>query len=393
MSDAFLMFHLGGCSDAIQKGVMEPEIQIAPNGNILTHAGFQDEIVEPFGRQFATVHLEHETSSYEKHFETVKALPSVDGTFPEQFLNAVKREFGLSIDELRGFRDALEQFALEQRRSVFVVRKEEIISYCATSKLTNSEVAKAMLDQFELWPRQSWDTTPKGFKSKDWYPWRFGRRLSLIWRPLLRLEGGGNPRYVLSPGLIGTNLIHVLRLYHEGLVPTDQCRTTTMKRWVGEEVNRRGHAFANKVFEAMRSVGYQARLETKISSLLNEKLTRDFGDVGVLAWRPAGRIVLAIECKDLRLAKTPNEIAEQLNQFTGQVLFNGERDDLLKHLDRCDLLNKRSQVVAENIGMKGQDIEVKTVVCFSHPVPMQYVRKRLPDVTFTTIEELQSGGF
>jgi hypothetical protein len=393
MSDAFLMFHLGGCSDAIQRGVMEPELQITPNGNILTHAGFQDEIVEPFGRQFATVHLEHETSSYEKHFQTVKAVLSVDETFPEQFLNAVKREFGLSIDELRGFRDALEHFALEQRRCVFVVHRDEIVSYCATSKLTNAKVAKAMLDRFELWPRQSWDSTPRGFRSKDWYPWRFGRRLSLIWRPLVRLEGGENPRYVVSPGLIGTNLIHVLRLYYEGLVPTDQCRTTAMRRWVGEEVNRRGHAFAYKVFEAMQAQSYQVRREVNVSSLLNVKLERDFGDIDVLAWRPGDGTVLTIECKDLRLARTPNEIAEQLNQFTGQLLANGERDDLLKHLDRCDLLKQRSQVLAENIGMKGQDIEVKTVVCFSHPVPMQYVSKRLPDVTFLTIEELKSAGF
>jgi len=387
------MFHLGGCSDAIQRGVMEPELQITPNGNILTHAGFQDEIVEPFGRQFATVHLEHETSSYEKHFQTVKAVLSVDETFPEQFLNAVKREFGLSIDELRGFRDALEHFALEQRRCVFVVHRDEIVSYCATSKLTNAKVAKAMLDRFELWPRQSWDSTPRGFRSKDWYPWRFGRRLSLIWRPLVRLEGGENPRYVVSPGLIGTNLIHVLRLYYEGLVPTDQCRTTAMRRWVGEEVNRRGHAFAYKVFEAMQAQSYQVRREVNVSSLLNVKLERDFGDIDVLAWRPGDGTVLTIECKDLRLARTPNEIAEQLNQFTGQLLANGERDDLLKHLDRCDLLKQRSQVLAENIGMKGQDIEVKTVVCFSHPVPMQYVSKRLPDVTFLTIEELKSAGF
>jgi len=250
-----------------------------------------------------------------------------------------------------------------------------------------------MLDRCELWPRQSWDTTPKGFKNKDWYPWRFGRRLSLIWRPLLRLEGGDNPRYVLSPGLIGTNLMHVLRLYYEGLVPTDQCRTSAMKRWGGEEVNRRGHAFASKVFEAMRSVGYQVRLETKIDRLLNEKLTRDFGDVDVLAWRPAGRKVLAIECKDLRLAKTPNEIAEQLTQFTGQILANGERDDLLKHIDRCNLLKERSQVLAETIGMQGQDINIETIVCFSHPVPMQYVKTRLPDVSFMTLQELELAQF
>jgi hypothetical protein len=306
---------------------------------------------------------------------------------------AVEAEFGISFDALRGFRDALADLALKKQKCVFVARKDEILSYCAKSDLTNSEIAKLVLDRFELWPRQSWDSTPQGFKKKDWYPWRFGRRLSLIWRPLLRLEGGENPRYVVSPGLIGNNLIHVLRLYYEGLVPTDQCRTTAMKRWVGKEVNRRGHAFAYKVFEAMQAQNYQARREENVSSLLNEKLEHDFGDVDVLAWRPGDKIVAAIECKDLKLAKTPNEIAEQLNQFTGQQLANGERDDLLKHLDRCDLLKQRSQVLAENIGMKGQDIEIKTVVCFSHPVPMQYVRKRLPDVTFLTIEELKSAGF
>ncbi len=143
----------------------------------------------------------------------------------------------------------------------------------------------------------------------------------------------------------------------------------------------------------MRSVGYQVRLETKIDRLLNEKLTRDFGDVDVLAWRPAGRKVLAIECKDLRLAKTPNEIAEQLTQFTGQILANGERDDLLKHIDRCNLLKERSQVLAETIGMQGQDINIETIVCFSHPVPMQYVKTRLPDVSFMTLQELELAQF
>jgi hypothetical protein len=266
MADALAMFHLGGWSDAIIKGVMQPEIRIAANGEILSHVGFRDEIVEPFGLQFASVQLEHEAVRYEKHFEPVKALPSVKAIFPEQFLTAVEAEFGVSVDAIRGFRDALESLALENKKSVFITRKDEILSYCAKSELTSVEIAEVVLNRFELWPRSSWDNTPKGFKQKDWYPWRFGRRLSLIWRPFVRLDDGKNPRYVVSPGLIGTNLMHVLRMYHEGLVPIDQCKTTAMKRWVAEEVNRRGHAFARKVFETMRSVNYQAHLELKVSS-------------------------------------------------------------------------------------------------------------------------------
>jgi hypothetical protein len=393
MSDAVAMFHFGGWSDAIIKGVMQPEIKIAANGEILSHVQFRDEIVEPFGVQFASVHLDNEMSGYERHFEPVTAIPTVKGVFPERFLAAFEAEFGVTFDAVRGFRDTIENIALEKEKCVFIARKNEILSYCEMSDLTNTEVAKVMLNRFELWPRERWDSAPKGFKRKDWYPWRFGRRLSLIWRPLVQLEHGENPRYVISPGLIGSSLMHVLRLYYEGAVPTDQCKTPEMRRWIGDEVNRRGHAFARRVFDVMKAQNYEARLEVKMSSLINDKLERDFGDVDVLAWRPGDKVVLAIECKGLKFAKTSNEIAEQLNRFTGQQLANGERDDLLKHLDRCALLNQRSQVLAENIGMMGRDIEIKTVVCFSHPVPMQYVTKRLPDVTCLTIEELKSRGF
>jgi hypothetical protein len=56
-------------------------------------------------------------------------------------------------------------------------------------------------------------------------------------------------------------------------------------------------------------------------------------------------------------------------------------------------LTERSQVLAEKIGVRGQDLKVESVVCFSHPVPMQYVRKRLPEVSFMTLQELESARF
>jgi len=122
---------------------------------------------------------------------------------------------------------------------------------------------------------------------------------------------------------------------------------------------------------------------------MNEKLGQDWGDVDVLAWKPGNHEILAIECKDLKDPKTPNEIAEQLNRFSGQVLLNGKSDDLLKHVDRCDFLRKRSRRIAQTIRLGGCDINIRTVVCFSNPVPMQYVEKRFPNVSFVTIGNLK----
>jgi hypothetical protein len=387
MFDALMMFHLGGCSDAIKKGVMEPEVQVAANGDVWIHVGFQDEIVEPLGRHFGLVQLDHEVSRYEKHFEPFEPIPTVKGRFPDAFLTAFEAEFGFSVDALRGVREALENLAVEKEQCVFVVRKDEILSYCARSEIATAEVAEIVLDRFELWPRESWDTTPKkGFVNKDWYPWRFGRKLSLMRRPLVRLEDCDNPLYVISPGLLGVGIAYTLSRYYEAIVEVSDCRTGEMKRWIDDETNRQGHVFTKEVFNAVRALGFEACLEIKMTALLNDKLDKDYGDVDVLAWKSGKDEVLAIECKDLRFAKTPNEMAEQLNQFSGQVLPSGKRDKLLRHLERCKLLSERTSRVAKTIGMENRDISIKTVICFSKPVPMQYIAKRFPNVSFLTID-------
>jgi len=204
----------------------------------------------------------------------------------------------------------------------------------------------------------------------------------------VRLENCDNPRYVVSPGLLGMGIAYTVARYYQAETEVSECNSKSMRRWINDETNRRGHAFARRVFETIRAQGYEARLEETITALLNEKLEKDWGDVDVLAWKTGDKDVLAIECKDLKVAKTPNEMAEQLNRFSGQVSRSGKPDDLLKHVERCNFLRERAQRVAQTIGMARQDIHIRTVVYFSNPVPMQYVAKRFPDVRFLTIDDL-----
>ncbi len=387
MADTLYIFHLGGLSDAIRKKVMDPKIQIMPNGAIKHHTGFIDDVLKPLGRGNQSSQLDYAEENYEKLFETFKPVQTVMGNFPEAFLTAFEAEFGLSVDALRGVRDTLENLAIEKGKCVFIARRNEILSYCDKSQLASLKTGKTVLDHFELWPRKRWDKAPKGFVDKDWYPWRFGRRLSLLARPLVRLEEGKNPRYIISPGLLGEGIGYTLALYYKAKVNALACKSKKMKTWIASETNRRGHEFAQQVFDTVRSIGYEARLEIKVTELLNEKQDRDWGDVDVLAWKPGENNIMAIECKNLRQAKTPNEIAEQLNNFRGETKPNGERDDLLKHLDRCEYLKSRSCRVATTLKFDSQDINIEVVVCFSKPVPMQYAETQFQDLTFMTIED------
>jgi hypothetical protein len=389
MSDALFMFMLGGWSDAIKKGVMEPEIKIAPNGDILSHPGFHDEVYNPHGRHFESTLLDHENSQYDKYYEPLKPVPTMQGVFPDYFLTAFNAEFGLSIDWLRGTRDMLEDLAAEKKKCVFIADKNELISYCEKSDTTNGTVTEIFLDHFSLFPREAWDKTPKGFKNKDWYPWRFGRALSLVARPLIKLEDGDNPRYIIS-GLIAKGTTYTIARYYNADIETSDCHSSEMRRWIDNEKARLSHEFVNKVSNSMRAFGYQTEIEILVSALLNEKTDKNYGDIDVLAWKPnQGKVeLLVIECKDLKVAKTPNEIAEQLNHFSGQLLPNGDRDELLKHMDRCAFLNKKTQRIAQMLNLGEHTINIKSIVCFNAPVPTQYMSRRFPEAAFLTIEEL-----
>jgi hypothetical protein len=391
MSDILFLFHLGGCSDAIKKGVMDPEVRIAPNGDILTHVGFENEIVKPLGEQFESLRLDHEANRYEKHFEPFELIKSVKGKFPDSFLNAFEKEFGISVDDLRKFRETLENLAIEKKRCVFIARKREIMTYFRNNGLINDEIAEIALERFSVWPREHWDKAPDGFMEKDWYPWRFGRRLSLIARPLVKLEDGDDPQYVVSPGLFGLGFAFILNRYYEAEVEVSECKSNKMRSWIQKTSNRQGHEFAKRVFDAVRSFGYNARLEIKMSALLNEKLDKDWGDVDVLAWNEEENRILAIECKNLRHAKTPNEIAEQLNRFSGKILRNGKHDELLKHIDRCEFLKTRAEQLARTLGTNN-NIIIQPVICFSKPIPVPYLSQRFPDVIFLTFDDLQKKG-
>lgn len=389
MSDMLFIFNLGGLSDAIMKGVMKPEIKIAPNGDILSHTGFRDEVVDPFGQEFESKRLDYENARYEKHFEASQPVPTVQGIIPDDFLAAFKAEFGLSIDSIRGTREALESLAIEKERCVFVANQDEILTYCGNSEFTTKEDAQIFLERFSLWPREAWDKAPKGFSNRDWYPWLFGRALSLVARPVIQLENNDNPRYIVSPGLILDGTMHTISQYYEAEIATSKCKSFAMKRWIDDEKARQSHAFVNEVAGVMKKAGYEIRIEIPVTELLNEKTPdRNYGDVDVLAWKPGQDDILAIECKDLKLTKNPNEIAEQLNHFSGRILPDGKRDELRKHLDRCVFLNEKAQRVAKNLGMDDRNIHIRNIVCFSKPNPTQYIASNFSDVTFLTMEEL-----
>ena len=121
----------------------------------------------------------------------------------------------------------------------------------------------------------------------------------------------------------------------------------------------------------MATLGWKVTPEVTLTKIFNSNLDRNYGDVDVLAWDPGSRRVLVMECKDLQFKKSYSEIAEQLMDYAGEVLPNGKRDSLRKHLDRVDLMLAQQRKVAKFLKL-GDDCSIESHLVFSNAVPMLY---------------------
>lgn len=369
-----LLYRLGNESDAIKWCALEPVILISPAGDVQFSTDFGDTVVEPFGRMLHSRRIRSEASRYEKHFgappDSREPLSSIlDG----RFVSAWESEFGFSVDDLVTLLDALDELGLARESAVFTIDGKALID--ALAQAVGSQRAASLLDRFSLTHRDRWDRTPNGYSAKDWYPWRFSRRLSLISRPLVRLDSSDKPSYIVAPGLIRAGILNSLVQAFDGELPPESFGSAEMKGWIGTRSSEKGHEFNDLVASVLRQDDWEVWCSIELPAALNRKLNKDYGDVDVLAWKPGDQRVLAVEAKDVGLARSEGEIARQLYEFRGERFESGEPDRLLRHLDRVSVLRQHFSELKRNLALPEGATSIDPWLVFSSAVPLQLVER------------------
>ena len=369
-----LLYRLGNESDAIKWCALEPVILISPAGDVQFSTAFADTVVEPFGRMFHSRRTRAEASRYEQHFAAPpNSREPLSSILDKRFVSAWEAEFGFSVDELVKLLDTLDELGLARESAVFAIDGESLID--ALAQAVGNQRAASFLDRFSLVHRDRWDRTPSGFDAKDWYPWRFSRRLSLLSRPFVRLDHSDSPCYVVAPGLIRAGVHNSLRRALDGELPPDSFGSADMKGWIGTRSSEKGHDFNESVASLLRKDDWEVRCNIELPAALNQKLNKDYGDVDVLAWKHGDQRILAVEAKDVGMARSEGEIARQLYEFRGELFESGEPDRLLRHLDRVSVLRQHLADLKRNLGLPEDAVLIDPWLVFSSPVPLQLVER------------------
>ena len=224
------------------------------------------------------------------------------------------------------------------------------------------------MDRFTLPIRSAWNADfPPSCRQQDVFPWRFRRQLSLFMRPLP--QGIATPRaWLVSVPALTKSVSYILGNIERARFPEGFFRSKEMRRYIGDTVNKRGHAFAREVEKLVSRSGYQTEGEIEMTKLGAPK-KEGLGDIDVLAWDVATGLVLAIECKRLMTAVTVREVIQRLEDFRGN---REEKDSLGRHLRRMDWFTKHLESLSKYTTIPVTNIRLVPLLVTSETVPMQF---------------------
>lgn len=372
LAEITLLNQLAHHRDAIAFGFLKPEVTVHPNGEIDVDERFYNELFNKYLGQRSDRESNAAKESYKDYFHLHDALSKERSDeldvkiakFDEVFLP----EFGFPSSKLLALCEVLRDFALESKSSAGILTESEILPLLCQGCDFEEDEALAFLDRFTLPIREGWDKNlPLNCKKEDVYPWRFRRSLSLLMRPIVQISKA--PRsWVISATFLEKSTQFICGSIERGRLPERCFRSEQMRKHIGRQVDRRGHAFAKEVYQVFIDNGFSSQLEVEMSKLGAQKKD-GLGDIDVLAWNPNDGQVFAVECKRLQPVLTAREIIQRLEDFRGD---KKTKDSLGRHLRRIDWLNQNLEYLSHFVKMPQEKIKITPLLVTSDLVPMQF---------------------
>jgi hypothetical protein len=262
---------------------------------------------------------------------------------------AAQAEWGKPLTLLLEFFGAVSELAYERGDGVAAtVPSAELEALLAERLGWPIDELRDLAVHFTLTERPDFLRVPDGFERYEVWPWRFNRRLSYLSRPLLTRRVGSTEEYVF-----GVRHPHQTAKYMVSLITSERLRaqSTEMRNLMTRLRQRETQRFVEQVAEVHSQRGMSVRVNVK--KIAGERITRENGDdltdVDVLAADPRGKMLYALECKDLEAARTPVELQNELrNTFSSGGSRRSAAD---KQVERVAWLRQRLRAVLKDLGI------------------------------------------
>ena len=334
-------------SDLVHFGLVDVPLAVLASGRIGADRADWEAVRTQFYPRYARGRYEEAEASHARAFreEEGHGLPELDDAF--------LAEFGVDHAAFLEIVTALNEMTWDETQplSCAVFDEDDVRRGVAARTGLPVPVVTSVLYAFTTEPRAGFLTPPAPFVARDTWPWRYGRPLSYLRRPLLarpRAEGGRD--LVWGPRHLHKAILFLYYLIYEGRL---DAQSPEMQRFMSARVNADGEAFNDRVADDLEAAGLPVlRRLKKVGPARIREGGDDLGDVDVLAAVLETKRLLVIECKDLASARTPREYqieVEALLQDKG-----GQRSAATKHLRRTAWVQAHLDESLDSLGVVGE---------------------------------------
>jgi hypothetical protein len=204
-----------------------------------------------------------------------------------------------------------------------------------------------------LRPREDFLNPPEQFSNKDIYPWRFNRELSYLRRPFLITTSENKTFVSWGTRHLYSALQYLLLSAKTGRLK-EKYRSEKMRRYIGQINSEKGELFNNEVYNTIAKMN-DIIIKKKVKKIDGKRIgfpNRDLGDIDVMVFMKKKKQILALECKNLEIARNPYEMSRELEELF--IDHGNKQSTISKHLDRVEWLENNIDFV-----LKHEEIESK----------------------------------
>lgn len=368
-----VLLRVAGMSEFVHDGLAEPVLEIHPNGEFVLPRVFIAEVMEQYRASLFGDQFHRAAGEYDGYYEPPESDEnSPSDRFPSDLVLAFTDEYGLTPGQAIEAMNQLLDFAIEREQSVVTATVGELRGRLVEQAGLSGNEAQAFLNSFALWPRPRWDRPPKGYTKRDILPWHYKRRLSLAYRPLVRLGTDDAAPVVYGAMLLTHAISYLFNRLQSAELPQEFFHTDAMRTYQAARTDALGHAFNERVAQALRDLGWTCRIEVQMTTF---GAAQTYGDMDVIAWREGDSRLLLIESKRLQPVRNANEAGNLYREFKGEG-----RDRLDKALQRWRWAGENLPTVLRGLALAGRALRPVELLVTSADVPLRY----LPELPFAT---------
>lgn len=356
----------GASSDAIYFNLAQENLTIHPNGSYSLGEENLQNLCAAYRRDAFYWIYNHASEQYKfVSYERIESDKPPKPTTILEFERVFALEYNISIEDYTKIYLSICEMALNKNAVVVLFSKSDLIAECEKHNIANESI-DTFLDVFSLKKRDSW-YAGDGMAPRDIQPWRYGRKISVTFKPILQMNTRPYITYIVGIGQLEASYHHLVSGFLDGHLNQSFCNTEEAKRFLGARTNELGNAFTKQVGEAFTKLGWQVWTERKMTQLGAPKKP-NLGDIDVIAFSPLGMLFI-IECKRLKEAKTIAEIAQTCSSFRGN-----EGDRLQKHMRRFEWVKNNIQLLAKKLNIESvhEKLLYSPLIC-SASVPFRYL--------------------